>query len=327
MARVLSAIQPSGTIHLGNYLGAIQPWVIAQKDHDAFYSIADLHALTLDIDPVELRANTLDTAIVLFAAGLDPDLCTLFVQSHLHEHNELAWLLECVASYGELRRMTQFKDKSANQESVRIGLMTYPVLMAADILLYQTEQVPVGDDQRQHLELARDLAIRFNGRYRTVFRVPEAVIPKVGARVMDLQSPERKMSKSVSSPQGTINITDTADEIDKKVRRAVTDTASTVVYDPKARPGISNLLVLLSGTTGKSPTDLAEEFSSYGSLKAAVTASLVDTLTPLQERIQELREDTGYVMRLLNEGADKARTIASETLSDAKDAVGLLARG
>lgn len=325
MARVLSAIQPSGTIHIGNYFGAIKPWVVAQKSHDAFYSIADLHALTLDIDPKELRSNTLDTAIVLFAAGIDPSQCTLFIQSHIHEHNELAWLLECVSSYGELRRMTQFKDKSAHQESVRVGLLTYPVLMAADILLYQTDQVPVGDDQRQHLELARDLAIRFNSRYQTVFRVPEAVVPTVGSRVMDLQNPERKMSKSMSSPQGTINITDGPDDIAKKIKRAVTDTKSAVVYDPKTRPGISNLLELLSGTTGQSPTDLAEEFSSYGSLKSAVTASLVETLTPLQLRMQELREDTNFLMHSLYEGAEKARAIASETLMHAKDAVGLLA--
>ncbi len=326
MARVLSAIQPSGTIHLGNYFGAIRPWVAAQRNNDAFYSIADLHALTLDIDPAALRANTLDTAIVLFAAGLDPELCTLFVQSHLHEHNELSWLLECVATYGELRRMVQFKDKSANQESVRVGLLTYPVLMAADILLYQTEQVPVGDDQRQHLELSRDLAVRFNGRYGTVFRVPEAIIPSVGARVMDLQYPNRKMSKSVGSPQGTINITDTADEIAKKVRRAVTDNEADVLYDPDTRPGLSNLLELLSVTTGRSPTDLAEDFSSYGELKAALTSSLIEALAPLQQRMQELRQDYGHVARLLNEGADKARAIASETLARARDAVGLLAQ-
>ena len=327
MARVLSGIQPSGTIHVGNYLGAVKPWVVAQKSNDAFYMIVDLHALTLDIDPGELRAQTLETAVSLFAAGLDPGLCTLFVQSHIHEHSELAWILECVASYGELRRMTQFKDKGASQESVRVGLLTYPVLMASDILLYQTEQVPVGDDQRQHLELARDVAIRFNNRYRRVFRLPEAVIPKVGARVMDLQNPERKMSKSVSSPQGTINITDAPDVIDKKIRRAVTDTESAVVYDPGTRPGVSNLLEILSGTTGQAVTDLAEEFPSYGSLKSAVTASLVETLVPLQKRMQELRADTSYVMHALNEGAEKARSIAAETLANAKDAVGLLAPG
>lgn len=325
MARVLSAIQPSGTIHLGNYFGAILPWVEAQRSNDAFYSIADLHALTLDIEPSDLRTNTLETAIVLFAAGIDPNLCTLFVQSHLHEHNELAWLLECVASYGELRRMTQFKDKSANQESVRVGLLTYPVLMTADILLYQTDHVPVGDDQRQHLELARDLANRFNSRYGEVFQIPEAVIPKIGARVMDLQNPERKMSKSLSSPQGTINVTDSPDEIARKIRRAVTDTHNTVEYEPKARPGVSNLLELLSRTTGRSPAELAGEFSSYGLLKTAVAESLVEVLGPLHSRILELREDTGYVVRALSEGADKARAVASQTLRSAQVAVGLLA--
>lgn len=324
MARVLSGIQPSGVLHIGNYLGAIVPWVAAQDEHDALYTIVDLHALTLDIEPSELRARTFDTAVSLLAAGLDPDRCTLFVQSHIAEHNQLAWLLECVASYGELRRMTQFKDKGAGQESVRVGLLTYPVLMAADILLYQSEQVPVGDDQRQHLELARNLAIRFNGRYGEVFTVPEAVIPKVGARIMDLQHPERKMSKSVSSPQGTINLTDSPDEIARKIRRSVTDTENEVRYDPRLKPGISNLLELLSATTGHAPVALASTFSSYGPLKEAVTTALVEAILPLQMRIDALRADPDFVFAALREGAEKARTIASKTMTASASAMGLL---
>src|SRR6202044_3654998 len=223
MARVFSGVQPSGSLHLGNYLGAFRQWVAAQGENDALYCVVDLHALTLEIDPAALRAQTYDTAAGLLAVGLDPDRCTLFVQSQVSEHTSLEWLLECTATYGELQRMTQFKEKGAGKDSVRAGLLTYPVLMAADILLYDSDSVPVGDDQRQHLELARDLAIRFNARYGDTFVVPNAAIPAIGARVMDLQHPEHKMSKSVSSPAGTVNLTDSADEIAKKVRRAVTD--------------------------------------------------------------------------------------------------------
>src|SRR5665213_105033 len=208
MSRVLSGIQPSGELHLGNYLGAVRNWVADQHTDEAYYCIVDLHALTMDIDPGTLRARTLDAAIDLLASGLDPELCTLFVQSHVAEHARLTWLLECTATMGELRRMTQFKEKGAGQESVRAGLFTYPVLMAADIVLYDADRVPVGADQRQHLELTRELAIRFNHRYGDVFVVPEAAIPRIGARVMDLQHPERKMSKSVSSPLGTIQVLD-----------------------------------------------------------------------------------------------------------------------
>ena len=211
MARVLSGIQPSGDLHLGNYLGAIRNWVEDQDVHDAYYSVVDLHALTLDIDPVQLRARTHDTALDLLAAGLDPERCTLFVQSHVVEHTQMAWLLECTATMGELRRMTQFKDKSEGRESVRVGLFTYPVLQAADIVLYDAERVPVGDDQRQHVELAREVAIRFNHRFGDTLVVPEAAVPRTGARVMDLQHPERKMSKSVSSPLGTILVLDGPD--------------------------------------------------------------------------------------------------------------------
>jgi tryptophanyl-tRNA synthetase len=246
MARVLSGIQPSGDLHLGNYLGAIRHWVADQGNHDAIYCVVDLHALTLDIDPALLRARTYDTALDLLAAGLDPDRCTLFVQSHVVQHTQMAWLLECTATMGELRRMTQFKDKSEGKESVRVGLFTYPVLQAADIVLYDAERVPVGDDQRQHVELARDLAIRFNHHYGDVLVVPEAAIPVAGARVMDLQHPERKMSKSVNSPLGTVLVLDEPAEITRKIKKAVTDTDGEVRYDPNHKPGLSNLLELLA---------------------------------------------------------------------------------
>ena len=327
MARTLSGIQPSGTLHIGNYFGAVTQWVAAQDANDLFIIVVDLHALTVDIDPTKLRERTIDTAVSLLAAGLDPERCTLFVQGHVAAHNELTWLLECIASYGELHRMTQFKDKGAGQDSVGVGLLTYPVLMAADILLYHAEQVPVGDDQRQHLELTRNLAHRFNTRFGEVFTVPEAVVPTVGARVMDLQNPDRKMSKSVLSPRGTINITDSSDEISQKVKRAVTDTRSDVAYDPKNRPGVSNLLELLSVTTGEAPTVLAKRFDSYGGLKEAVTDALIDALSPIQTRIAELRRDETYVLGALRSGAERARAIADETLRAAREAIGLLPPG
>jgi tryptophanyl-tRNA synthetase len=324
MARVFSGVQPSGVLHLGNYLGAFRQWVADQDD--AFYCIVDLHALTIDIDPAELRQNTLETVMGLLAVGLDPARCTLFVQSHVAEHSELSWLLECTASYGELRRMTQFKDKSAGQESVRAGLLTYPVLMAADIVLYDADQVPVGDDQRQHLELARDLAIRFNSRYGETFVVPEAEIPKVGARVMDLQHPDRKMSKSLSSPQGTINLSDTAEEIVRKVRRAVTDAGDGVVYDREQRPGVANLLEILGGVTGEDPAALALSYSTYGALKNDVAEAIVDFLHPVQARLEELRADPAALGAALGVGAAKAREVAAVTLERARRAVGLLDR-
>jgi tryptophanyl-tRNA synthetase len=241
MERVLSGIVPSGNFTLGNYLGALRHWVSFQDDHDAFYGVMDLHALTNEIEPAEVRANTLDAALNLLAVGLDPDRATLFVQSHVPEHARLTWLLECIASYGELRRMTQFKDKGKGQDSVRAGLFTYPVLMAADILIYDANAVPVGDDQRQHLELARELAVRFNKRYGETFTVPEAAIAGTAARVMDLQHPERKMSKSIESPLGTIGLLDSDEDITRKVRRAVTDTDGEMRYDRVAKPGLANL--------------------------------------------------------------------------------------
>jgi len=325
MARVLSGIQPSGDLHLGNYLGAIRNWVVDQDTHDAFYCVVDLHALTLDIDPDELRRRTHDTALDLLAAGLDPERCTLFVQSHVVQHVQMAWLLECTAAMGELERMTQFKTKSEGKESVRVGLFTYPVLQAADIVLYDAERVPVGDDQRQHLELARNLAIRFNHRFGDVLVVPEAAVPAAGARVMDLQHPGRKMSKSVDSPLGTVLVLDDPAEITRKVKRAVTDNDGEVRYDPEAKPGVSNLLELLAVSTGRTPDAVAGSYERYGDLKADTAEALVELLRPVRERREELAADPGAVPALLARGAHKATAVAATTYDRSAAAVGLLA--
>ncbi len=325
MSRVLSGIQPSGDLHLGNYLGAIRNWVEDQGSHDAFYCVVDLHALTLDIDPAELRIRTQDTALDLLAAGLDPDRCTLFVQSHVVQHTQMAWLLECTATMGELRRMTQFKDKSEGKESVRVGLFTYPVLQAADIVLYDAERVPVGDDQRQHLELAREIAIRFNHRFGDVLVVPEAAIPKAGARVMDLQHPERKMSKSVSSPLGTVLMMDEPDQITRKVKKAVTDTDGEVRFDRESKPGLANLLELLAVSTDRTPDQVASSYERYGDLKADTAEALIELLRPVQARRAELSADPGAAAALLARGAEKASEVAEVTYARAAEAVGLLA--
>jgi tryptophanyl-tRNA synthetase len=324
MSRVLSGIQPSGELHLGNYLGAVRNWVADQYTDEAYYCVVDLHALTLDIDPEVLRARTWDAAIDLLASGLDPELCTLFVQSHVAEHARLTWLLECTATMGELRRMTQFKEKGAGQESVRASLFTYPVLMASDILLYDADRVPVGDDQRQHLELTRELATRFNHRYGDVFVVPEAAIPRIGARVMDLQHPERKMSKSVSSPLGTVQVLDEPAELERKIKRAVTDTDGEVRYDPEAKPGLSNLLELLAVATDRSPPEVAAGYQRYGDLKRDVAESLIELLRPVRERRKLLAADPGSVAALLAVGAEKARLVAGATYARAAAAMGLV---
>jgi len=324
MARVLSGIQPSGDLHLGNYFGAVRNWVAAQHEADALYCIVDLHALTLPIEPDVLRSQTLDAACVLLAAGLDPARCTLFVQSHVPAHQQLTWLLECTATMGELRRMTQFKDKGGGQESVSVGLFTYPVLMASDILLYDADQVPVGDDQRQHLELTREIALRFNYRYGKTFTVPEAAIPAIGARVMDLQHPERKMSKSVGSPLGTVGILDSAEEIQRKVKKAVTDTESDVRYDAIAKPGITNLLSLLGAATDRQPEELAASYDRYGDLKRDVADALIACLAPLQRRYAEFEADRAEVARILTAGSSSARELADATYARAAAAVGLL---
>ena len=324
MARVFSGIKPSGAVTLGNYVGALRSWVAAQGEDDCVFCVVDLHALTVPHDPAELRALTLELATVLIAVGLDPDRCTLFVQSHVHEHAELAWLMECTASVGELRRMTQFKEKAGDQEFVSAGLFTYPALMAADILLYDTDRVPVGDDQRQHLELSRDLAGRFNARFGDTFVVPEAAIPRVGARVMDLQDPTRKMSKTEESPQGVILLLEDRSSIERKIRRAVTDTETEVRYDPEAKPGVSNLLALLAAATGTDPAELAGRYQGYGALKADCAEAVVELVRPVQVRYAQLAADPEAVASLLGHGADKARATAAETLARARRAIGLL---
>jgi tryptophanyl-tRNA synthetase len=323
---VFSGIQPSGDLHLGNYLGALRRFVDEQHEHDSIFCIVDLHALTLPHDPVALTTKTLEAAAMYLASGLDPDVCILFVQGHVHEHSELAWVMECNAAYGELSRMTQFKDKSARGEFISAGLFTYPALMAADILLYDTDRVPVGDDQRQHLEFARDVAERFNGRFGDTFVVPEAAIPKVAARVMDLQNPTSKMSKSVSSPQGTVLMLDEPKAIEKKFKRAVTDTETEVRFDIEAKPGVSNLLGILSAATGEAPDALAGKYEQYGPLKADTAAAVVELLAPVQERYRELVADPAELQRILAAGADKAQAIASVTMARARQAVGLLPR-
>lgn len=325
MARVFSGIKPSGHVHIGNYLGALRHWVADQHEGgDSFYCIVDLHALTVDHDPAQVRELSLELARILVAIGLDPDVCTLFVQSHVGEHAELSWLMECTATVGEMRRMIQFKEKSGGQESVRVGLFTYPALMAADILLYDTDRVPVGEDQRQHLELARDLAVRFNHHYGDTFVVPEAAVPKVGARVMDLQEPTAKMGKSSDSPQGTVYLLDDPDDVVRKIRRAVTDNEAEVRFDPEAKPGVSNLLSILSGATGRPVAEVAAEHSQYGSLKAATADAVVELLRPVRERYLELAADPTAVDEILAKGADKASAVASTTLARAKTAMGLL---
>jgi tryptophanyl-tRNA synthetase len=327
MPRVLSGIQPSGDVHLGNLLGAIRNWVRDQHLADSYHPIVDLHALTVPKDPAELRSNTVKLAMTLIAAGLDPEVCTLFVQSHVAEHSNLSWLLECTVSFGELRRMTQFKDKADRADFVSAGLFSYPALMAADILLYDTDWVPVGDDQRQHLEITRDIAVRFNSRYGETFKIPEAAIPSAGARVMDLQNPTKKMSKSEVSPQGTIDILEPLKDIERKVMRAVTDSDSDVRYDVAEKPGIANLLSILAACTGGEPAALASSYSQYGPLKKDTAAAVVETVRPIQERYAELEADPGETARLLAIGAGKAEAVASVTLARAYDAIGLLPRG
>jgi tryptophanyl-tRNA synthetase len=325
MVRSFSGIQPTGDLHLGNYLGAVRRWVEDQHTHDAVFCVVDLHALTVPQDPAELRERTVSVAALLVACGLDPETCTLFVQSHVPEHTGLAWLMECFASFGELSRMTQFKDKSERARFVSAGLFTYPALQAADILLYDTDVVPVGDDQRQHVELARDIAERINSRIgRDVLVVPEHVIPPVGARIMDLQQPENKMSKSIESPQGTILVLDEPAAIEKKIKRAVTDTDNEVRFDPDAKPGVSNLLSILGAATGRDPKALADEYSMYGPLKADAAEAVVEALAPIQARYAELVADPAAIAALLHAGAEKAGAIASATLRRVHDAVGLL---
>ena len=321
--RVFSGIQPSGELTLGTYLGALRRFVADQSATTSVFCIVDLHAITVPQDPDLLRQRTLDTAAAYLASGIDPDVSTLFVQSHVAEHTQLAWLMECTASFGELSRMTQFKEKSDQQRFVSAGLFTYPALMAADILLYDTDRVPVGDDQRQHLELTRDVAERFNSRYGATFVVPEADIPKVGARLMDLQEPTRKMSKSIDSPQGTVLMADDPAAIEKKFKRAVTDNDGEVRYDPAGKPGVSNLLSILAAATDGDPEALAGQYEQYGPLKADTAAAVIELLRPIQARHAELAADPTALGELLAKGADRARAVAEVTLARAQTAVGL----
>ncbi len=326
MTRVFSGIKPTGGVHLGNLLGALRFWVDDQHGHDAVYCVVDLHALTVPQSPAELGRETMELAQVLLAIGIDPELSTLFIQSHVHEHAELAWILECNAAFGELRRMTQFKDKSDKEEFISAGLFTYPALMAADILLYQTDRVPVGEDQKQHLELARNLAQRFNHRYGETFVVPEPSIPKVGARVMDLQNPDDKMSKSEDSPQGSVGLLDDLAQVAKKFKRAVTDSDDEVRYDPADKPGVSNLLAILGAVTDRDPAVLAEDYQQYGPLKTDAAEAVVEYLRPIQERYAELAADPAGTSAILRAGADKAEATAAVTLDRARDALGLVGR-
>ncbi len=320
--RAFSGIQPTGVVHLGNYIGALRNWAALQDSTDGVYCIVDLHALTIQREPGELPRATLDAAKDLISIGIDPDRSILHVQSHVREHSELAWHMQCVASFGELRRMTQFKDKSETNEFVSAGLFTYPTLQAADVLLYDTDIVPVGDDQRQHIELTRDLAIRFNNRFGDVLVVPEHRIPEAGARVMDLQNPDNKMSKSANSPQGTVLLTDTEAQIAKKFKRAVTDNDGEVRFDPEAKPGVSNLLTILAVATDGDPVTLADKYTQYGPLKTDAAEALIELLRPVQQRRAELDDNT--TREILKAGADKARAVAVPVMERVRTAVELL---
>ncbi|MEU3053409.1 tryptophan--tRNA ligase [Streptomyces fimicarius] len=327
--RVLSGIQPTaGSFHLGNYLGAVRQWVALQESHDAFYMVVDLHAITIPQDPAELRANTRLAVAQLLAAGLDPERCTLFVQSHVPEHAQLGWVMNCLTGFGEASRMTQFKDKSAKQGADRatVGLFTYPVLQVADILLYQANQVPVGEDQRQHIELTRDLAERFNGRYGQTFTVPAPYILKETAKIFDLQDPAVKMSKSASTPKGLINLLDDPKVTAKKVKSAVTDTDTVIRFDAEKKPGVSNLLSILSTLSGSPVEDLERgyEGKGYGALKTDLAEAMVEFVTPFRTRTQEYLDDPETLDSILAKGAEKARAVAAETLAQTYDRMGFL---
>ncbi|MBD35377.1 MAG: tryptophan--tRNA ligase [Actinobacteria bacterium] len=326
MARIFSGIKPSGSVHLGNLLGALKNWAALQNENESVYCVVDLHALTLPQNPEELRASTLSLAQMLIAIGIDPNKSTLFIQSHVSEHTECAWLMECTASFGELRRMTQFKDKSDKADFVSGGLFTYPALQASDIILYDTDQVPVGEDQRQHVELTRDLTERFNNRYGETFVVPEAVIPPAGARVMDLQDPTNKMSKSEDSPQGSISLLDNEKTVEKKIKRAVTDSDGEILFDLEKKPGVSNLLSILGAATGQNPQNAGAGLSNYGELKGATAEAVIEMLRPIQSKYYELANDPEETSRLLALGADKAREVASATLNRARNNLGLIPR-
>ena len=327
--RVLSCMQPTGDVHLGNYLGALQPWVTGQDRNDAFHGIVDLHALTVTDKPGVVGQAVVELAAMFFAVGLNPDVATVFLQSHVPEHNQLGWVMECTISFGELSRMTQFKDKSAKREQdfISSGLFSYPALQAADILLYDTNQVPVGDDQRQHIEITRDAALRFNHRFGDTFVLPEAVTPAAGARVMSLQDPSSKMSKSDESEAGCVYLTDDPKTVIKKFKRAVTDSETgpdSVRFDRETKPGVSNLLEINAAVTDRTPQAVAEEFDQYGALKVATGEAVLAVLDPIRERYNDLMEDRGELTRLLKIGAERARGVATATLERAYTNIGML---
>jgi tryptophanyl-tRNA synthetase len=328
--RVLSGIQPTAaSFHLGNYLGAVRTWVALQDSHDAYYCVVDLHAITAGHDPAQLRHRTRVSAAQLLALGLDPDRCTLFVQSHVPEHTQLAWVMACITGFGEAGRMTQFKDKSAKQGAERssVGLFTYPVLQAADILLYQADAVPVGEDQRQHLELTRDLAQRFNTTFGKTFTVPEPYILNDTAKITDLQDPTAKMSKSASSPNGIVELLDDPAVSAKKIRSAVTDTGREIIFDPTGKPGVSNLLTIYSALSGRPIDDLVVAYTGkgYGELKKDLSVVVADFAAPIQERTRSYLDDPAQLDKLLGIGAEKARSVAYVTLRNVYDRVGFLA--
>jgi tryptophanyl-tRNA synthetase len=329
---VFSGAQPSGELTIGNYMGALRQWVKLQDDYECIYCIVDLHAITVRQDPAQLRKATLDTLALYLACGIDPQKSTIFVQSHVPEHTQLSWALNCYTYFGELGRMTQFKDKSTRYEnenaSITAGLFDYPVLMAADILLYQTNQVPVGEDQKQHLELSRDIASRFNALYGDVFTVPEPFIPKSGARVMSLQEPTKKMSKSDDNRNNVIGLLEDPKAVTKKIKRAMTDSEEPPVvrYDLATKAGVSNLLDILSGVTGKSISELEAEFDGqmYGHLKGAVAEAVSGMLTELQERYHRFRNDEALLQQIMRDGAEKARARAQSTLAKVYEAIGFV---
>jgi len=328
--RVLSGIQPTAdSFHLGNYLGALKNWVALQETHDAFYCVVDLHAITAGHDPALLRQRTRASAAQLLALGLDPERCTLFVQSQVPAHAQLAWVMGCITGFGEASRMTQFKDKSSKQgaERASVGLFTYPVLQAADILLYQADAVPVGEDQRQHLELTRDLAQRFNTMYGATFTVPEPYIIKGTAKITDLQDPTAKMSKSASSPNGIVELLDDPAKSAKKIRSAVTDTGREITFDPDQKPGVSNLLMIYSALSGRSIEDLVVGYAGkgYGDLKKDLAGVVADFARPIQERTRGYLDDPAQLDKLLGIGAEKARSVAAVTLRNVYERVGFLA--
>jgi len=328
--RIFSGIQPTGRKHLGNYIGAIRQYVEGQDRGEAIYCVVDMHAISVAYDPRKLRTYTLDTAAMLLAAGLDPERCILFVQGDVREHTELTWLLSGVTAYGDLTRMTQFKEKAAKQGSdlVSGALFFYPVLQAADVLVYRADEVPVGDDQRQHLELMRDVAQRFNDTFGETLVVPRHRIPEVGARIMDLQDPTSKMSTTSEAENGRIHVLDDPDVVAKKIKSAVTDSGSEVRRAPD-KPGISNLIEILSVVQERSPESIEQEFEGrqYGAFKGAVAEAVVEYLTPVRERYHELRHDEGELLRILREGADRARAIASDTVRDVRDRMGVGTQG